>query len=277
MSNLQKLKENGYLIIPNIINKSEIDEARNLFFNWKNQILYFDNYNENYNFYGIIRDHQIGHSEMAWFLRTNNNIQNIFKELWNTNELIVSFDGCCYMPKDYNYSDETWTHTDQASNNSKFECYQSFVSLTDNDHRTLMVYEKSHLMHEDYFKNKKKDSNRFQLIDEETLNNIKSYKKILNVKKGDFVIWDSRTFHQSLYSEVPEERLVQYLCFFPKNHKDNTKSEQGKRLKYFNDLRTTTHWPCKIKVNPLNDQIIDYSKLPSINLDKYFIKIIELL
>ena len=60
----------------------------------------------------------------------------------------------------------------------------------------------------------------------------------------------------------------------PKNHKNNNKSEQLKRLKYFNERRTTSHWPYKINVNSLQPQtygdknrLIDYSKLPDINLE----------
>ena len=62
----------------------------------------------------------------------------------------------------------------------------------------------------------------------------------------------------------------------PKNSRDNSKSQTKKRLKYFEELRTTSHWPYPIKVNSLqgrtygnNDLLIDYSKLEKPNLDKY--------
>lgn len=98
------------------------------------------------------------------------------------------------------------------------------------------------------------------------------------------VIWDSRTFHQNQYSNKNEERLVQYLCYLPKNHKDNTKSEQIKRLKYFNEKRTTSHWPYKINVNSLQPRtygdktkLIDYTKLPKIDLEEYLEEIYKLI
>ena len=47
-----------------------------------------------------------------------------------------------------------------------------------------------------------------------------------------------------------------------------------RRLKYFLERRTTSHWPYKINVNSLqpqtygdNSKLIDYTKLPKINLE----------
>lgn len=249
-SYLNELKEFGYCIIPDVINEEEINKAKSLFFNWKNKIENIDKIHNTIDPHGIFKYHQIGHQEHAWYLRTRPNIINIFKKIWNTEDLVVSFDGSCYIPKEFSKKDNIWTHTDQASNNSELLCYQSFISLTDNKERTLVVYEKSHLFHKEYYSDKTKSSKRWNLIDHETLKKLESNKRVLNVKKGSLVIWDSRTFHQNQYgSPNSEERLVQYLCYLPKNNKDNTKSEQQKRLKYFNEKRTTSHWPYKINVN----------------------------
>lgn len=284
-SYLNDLKEFGYCIIPDVINEEEINKAKSLFFSWKNKIENIDKIHNIIDPHGIFKYHQIGHQEHAWYLRTRPNIINIFKKIWNTEDLVVSFDGSCYIQKEFNKKDNIWTHTDQASNNSELLCYQSFISLTDNKERTLVVYEKSHLFHKEYYSDKTKSSKRWNLIDHETLKKLESNKRVLNVKKGSLVIWDSRTFHQNQYG-IPnsEERLVHYLCYLPKNNKDNTKSEQQKRLKYFNEKRTTSHWPYKINVNSLqpqtygnNDRLIDYSKLPEIDLSEYMDDIIKLI
>ena len=70
----------------------------------------------------------------------------------------------------------------------------------------------------------------------------------------------------------------------PKNSRDNSSSQTKKRLKYFEELRTTSHWPYPIKVNSLqprtygNDQyLIDYSTLKKPNLDKYLNNIRKLI
>lgn len=272
---IKNLKEFGYCVIPNLIDNDEIDISKKLFFDWKNNIPNLDKIHNVIDPHGIFKFHQIGHQKHAWFLRTRPQIIEIFKKIWNTDELVVSFDGCCYIPKEYNKKDNIWTHTDQASNDSSLQCYQSFISLTDNEERTLVVYEKSHLLHKEYFSNKTKSSKRWNLIDHDYLKTIDNSKKILKVTKGSLVIWDSRTFHQNQYGQSnSEERLVQYICYLPKNNIQNTKSEQNKRLKYFLERRTTSHWPYKINVNSLqpqtygdNSKLIDYTKLPKINLE----------
>lgn len=272
------LKENGYVIIPNVLNIHEINTAKQLFINWKNSIPNLDKLHNTIDPHGIFKFLEVGHQEFAWNIRTRPQIINIFKKIWNTDDLVVSFDGSCYISKDCNKKDKTWTHTDQAPNSIGLKCYQSFVSLTNNEERTLIVYEKSHLLHEKYFKERNiSHSKNWNLIDIDYLNSIEYSKKTLKVNAGDLVIWDSRTFHQNQYGKInSEERLVQYLCYLPKNVKNNNKNQQNKRLKYFSERRTTSHWPYPLNVNGLQPQtygdkskLIDYSTLPKPNLDKY--------
>jgi len=277
------LKKNGYVIIPNVISNEEIQIAKDLFYKWKNTISDHDKIHSQINPHGIYKFHQVGHQEHAWYLRTRKKIINVFKKIWNTEELITSFDGSCYISHDCNKINKIWTHTDQAPNSKGLQCYQSFVSLTKNKERTIIVYEGSHYLHEEYFKLKNINSNKnWQLIDHDYLEKIKDRKKILNVNPGDLVIWDSRTFHQNQYGiSNSEERLVQYLCYLPKSHEKNTKSQIEKRNKYFQDLRTTSHWPCPLKVNGLqpqtygdNSKLINYELLLKPDLSNY-IEMIE--
>tara|TARA_B110000114_G_C14879853_1_gene312268 strand:+ start:139 stop:357 length:219 start_codon:yes stop_codon:yes gene_type:complete len=66
----------------------------------------------------------------------------------------------------------------------------------------------------------------------------------------------------------------------PKNNRDNSISQTKKRLKYFEELRTTSHWPYPIKVNGLqaqtygnNEFLINYDVLSRPNLEPYIEKI----
>ena len=94
------------------------------------------------------------------------------------------------------------------------------------------------------------------------------------------VIWDSRTFHQNTCgdSSCCEERLVQYLCYLPKDNEKNDTKQRNQRKKYFEKLRTTSHWPYPMNVVPEQPNMynyynsdfpitIDYDSLPKPNID----------
>jgi len=274
----KQLENNGYCIITDVLNKDEINNALSMFRKWQNTIPKHDWIHSIIDPHGIYKFHEVGHQEHAWYLRTNPKIINIYKKLWNTNELVVSFDGSCYIPKELNKKDSIWTHTDQCSNSDGLKCYQGFISLTNNKERTLVVYKGSHKLHKQYFKDRNISNKcNWNKIELDYLDSIKDRKTILNVPAGSLVLWDSRTFHQNQYGKPnSEERIVQYICYLPKNNPDNTISIQKKRKKYFDDRRTTSHWPYPIRVNGKqpqtygdNSKIIDYDKLENPNLDKY--------
>lgn len=266
MSFLDELEEKGYCIIDNILSKDEIELSLDYFHDWFNS---YSQIKESYNInpHGILKFFEVGHQRHAWFIRTRPAVQDVFKQLWKTDELVVSYDGTCYIPKDIHKKNNIWTHTDQAPNKKGLVCYQGFVSLTENKDRTFVVYEGSHKLHEIYCDEKKLiDNKNWLLIDHEYLEKIKETKRILHVKAGSMVIWDSRTFHQNQYGTTQEERIVQYISFLPKKYR-NKKMEE-KRYKYFLERRTTSHWAYPVKVNSLQPRtygkkelLIDYSKL----------------
>ena len=266
-----ELATKGYCIVPNILTPEEIEYSKLCFQGWKDSIENFNNVHNLINHSGIIRYHNIGHTRHAWFIRTRPNVKNIFKNLWATDDLIVSYDGSCYISKKNKNPTTFWTHTDQAPNLKGLHCYQGFVSLTDNKERTLVVYEGTHLLHEQYFKDRNIESdNNWQILEEEYVDSISHLKKVLEVPTGALVLWDSRTFHQNQYG-VPEseERMVQYVCYIPRDHIKNTTYNQNIRIKYFNERRTTSHWPAPVtavSLQPKNFEI-DYESLPISSLN----------
>ena len=285
----KNLEQNGYCIIENILNPNEIFNAKELFYDWYDSIHNFDYIHSKINPHNIFKYHQVGHQEFAWYLRTRPQIISTFASIWDTtsDNLVCSFDGSCYIKQGNNkLNTKCWTHTDQAPKKIGRHCVQGFVSLTNNKNNSLVVYEGSHLLHDPYFReiNQSNDSKNWQLINQEYLNNITDKRKVLNVPAGSLVLWDSRTFHQNIHSDSNEERIVQYICMLPKNNKLNSTAMQKKRLKYFNELRTTSHWPYPINVNSLqpqtygnNELLIDYNTLKKPNLDLYMNTIEKLL
>lgn len=66
------------------------------------------------------------------------------------------------------------------------------------------------------------------------------------------VFWDSRTIHQGKEAmkdrKVPNHRCVAYLCYTPRSLCSDKILE--KKIKAYQELRTTNHWPHKPKVFP---------------------------
>ena len=289
--NIQELTINGYTVIPHVFNNEEILTYRYEFFKWLESIPNLEYLHTIIDFNGIFKHHQVGHQRFAWFARTNEKIIDIFKQLWNTDDLVTSFDGCCYYSKDYMDEPRYWTHTDQSSRKKGLTCYQSFLSLTNNTERTFVVYKGSHLLHEQYFQDMGIDEPRdWNIIDENYIKNLEDKKVLLNVKAGDLVVWDSRTFHQNTCGDITcdEERLVQYLCYLPKLAEGNDIEQQELRRNYFNNKRTTSHWVYPMNAVPkqpitynyynyFNPIYIDYDKLPKLHLSDLLSKIEKLL
>jgi hypothetical protein len=205
----------------------------------------------------------IGHAKASWNVRQNIKIVEIFAHFWNcsVNDLLVSFDGLSFhLPpeitkKGWNRSN-TWYHTDQSFTTPDFKCIQSFITGLDiNEHdATLSIMESSNKYH-DEFKNKYEiadKSNWYKLNKEQEKFYSDKGCNIKNIKcpKGSLVFWDSRTIHCGIEASkkriVSNFRAVIYLCYMPRNL--SSKSNLKKKQKAFNELRTTNHYPCDIKL-----------------------------
>lgn len=268
-----QLEEKDYVVIPNILSSEEDTKSREYFFNWYNanpQIKYIHEKGS----HGIMQNFQDQRHD--WFIRTRTNVMKVFKYLWNTDNLLVSYDECCWMPREMQKKDSILTHIDQAPSKKGLQCYQGLVSLTSNKKRTLVVYKGSHLLHDSYCSEKNlKHSTNWQLIDVDYLLTIADKKRVIEADAGWLIIWDSRSFHQNQYASNgsdTEERLVQYVSYLPKI--DCSEKMLEKLIKYFNEFRTTSHWAYPLKVNGLQPQAykkpniyIDYSQLKPPDLE----------
>ena len=282
---LAELGEKGYCVIENILNDEEVSKSLEYFREWFLSHPQIEGLHSKISPHGIIKFHEVGQQKHAWYIRTRENVVNVFKEIWKTDEVVVSFDGCCYIPQDCKKKDAIWTHTDQAPSKKGLKCIQGFVALTDNKERTLVVYEGSHKLHEEYAKEYNLTSTKdWLLIEHKYLEKISDKKRVLNIKAGSLVLWDSRTFHQNQYgnNESKEERIVQYVSYLPRCNLSKKMLE--KRQKYFIDRRTTSHWAYPVKVNgqqPQNygdDKLkINYSELVKPKLEDLQEEIIKIL
>ena len=265
----ETLNTQGYAVVENVLNEAQIVEATGYFRKWISSNPQLTKNHERIDPHGIFKFGEVGHQRHAWYIKTLDAVQAKFREIWETDELVTGFDGSCWISSEYAGKDKIWTHTDQAADTKGFNCVQGFVALTNNEERTLVVYEGSHLLHERYMKEKNITGKKnWLLIDHAYLATIAEQKRVLKVKAGSLVLWDSRTFHQNQYGNPGEERIVQYVCFLPKNNKLNSKKMSEKRAKYFQERRTTSHWPYPLHVNGKQPQtygndtlLLDYEKL----------------
>ena len=229
----ETLNTQGYAVVENVLNEAQIAEATGYFRNWLSSNPQLTTNHARIDPHGIFKFGEVGHQRHAWYIKTLDAVQEKFREIWETNQLVTGFDGSCWIPSDYAGKDKIWTHTDQAADTKGFNCVQGFVALTSNEERTLVVYEGSHLLHERYMEEKNITGKKnWLLIDHTYLATIAEQKRVLKVKAGSLVLWDSRTFHQNQYGKPGEERIVQYVCFLPKYNKLNTKKMSEKRAKY---------------------------------------------
>jgi hypothetical protein len=291
--NIIELRENGYTIIHNIFNKDEIHEYRDEFFKWYKSAYDVEYLHSIIHSNGIFKYFQVGHQRFAWIARTNPKVLDVFKQLWSCNELVCSFDGCCHYPRNYEGEQSYWMHTDQSSRKKGIKCFQSFLSLTDNSERTLVLLKGSHLRHEKYFEDMKIDEpSDWHVLNQDYIKDLIEELDLvhLDVSAGDLVIWDSRVFHQNTCGTLSceEERLIQYLCYLPKNSEGNNELEKERRKIYFDNRRTTNHWPYPMRTvpeqpdyynyhNPDYPIIIDYNKFLPPNLEDLMPRIKRLL
>ncbi len=213
----------------------------------------------------LIQQYSLGHAQFIWNLRQNPKCVNIFAKIWNCSpeELLVSFDAASFhMPPEttkIGWHRKTWFHADQSYMRPDFECIQSWVTafdVNDND-ATLAIYEGSHKYHKE-FQEKFGITDKADWYKMESPEQIEFYRekgcieKYIRCPKGSIVLWDSRTLHCGVEPRKnrisPNFRCVAYLCYMPREKA--AKKDITKKIKAFEEMRMTSHWPCKIKLFP---------------------------
>ena len=275
---LEKLKQDGVAVIPNVISKKNIKlykkQLWELLYNLtknlnkpikKNDQTTWRTLWELFPLHSmLIQNWGIGHSKLHWNIRQEPKVIKVFSKIWGVNpeELLTSFDGMSFHfpPEVTNrgyYRGNDWFHTDQSRSKNKFCCVQGMVTLYDiNDgDATFRCMKKSNNIHQQFFKDHpeiESTSDWFKLK-KDHLNYFDKYEKIkIKAKKGSLILWDSRTFHQGIESlkerPKPNFRSVIYVCMTPRSF--STEKELKKKKKAFRTKRTTSHWPHKIWLFP---------------------------
>ena len=279
----QTLENYGVAIIPSVLNSDECesivsgiwDFLEHISQSWPTPInrLNKSTWREFYKLYPLhsmlLQYFNVGQAQVSWDVRQNIKIVEIFAYFWGCSpmDLLVSFDGLSFhLPPEETkrgWNKSTWYHTDQSYtptfvDKSGFKCVQSFITgldINEND-ATLSFLESSHKYHKDFaeFYKISNKANWYKLDSDEQKFYTDKGCPIKNIKcpKGSLVFWDSRTIHCGIEPNHKRSasdaklRAVIYLCYMPRNL--STEANLRKKRKAFDELRTTNHYPCKIKL-----------------------------
>lgn len=223
---------------------------------------------------GILPSYGIGHSAAQWFIRDVPNVKAGFAQIWDDDDLLVSFDGVTlWRPWTYEPSWKTnpgnsWLHIDQHPiGRPGKHCVQGLVNLLPTSPETggNVVIPGSHRLFEkipeQYAERLARihpsiDHFRFPNDDE---NLVQNQPIMCHMEAGDMLLWDSRTIHCSAPSLVrPTQddallRAASLVCMMPRSKSNPAVIEQRKAA--VDNLTSTTNW---------SDRFIDADAFPNI-------------
>jgi hypothetical protein len=288
---LAYIEENGYVIIQGVLNEEEIAEGKKLFWNyidgreteldrrdlstWK--IWPGDSQT------GIISG-EINHSDFLWHVRLNPQVKKAFELLWDTNDLLTSFDGGnAFRPWNSGYPKYKtrggWWHVDQnclrGLERQGRVSIQGLVTFYDADETTggFTVIPGSHQYHEIICQQAPRKIDFIPILGEfpEELKVLPH--SLPRAKAGDLILWDSRTVHCNVPAFAPVEvvpspvesdikesepiellRLVAYVCMQPRSMATQA-AIASKRLGMLYKI-PTSHWATK----EIDADLLEYSK-----------------
>ena len=211
------LRREGFVVIKNC-NYSEVAHARELLWSYMEgtgQGVRRDSpatwVRNQPNPYGIFWLFGAGHSRLAWFLRTRPQLRRMFALVWDTEDLIASFEGFSMFPpaqvEDSWRLGEAWFHTDQNHRSRPgLQTIQSFTSLYDQDESTggFVVVPRSWERHAKVTARiyqeapRTPEEQQFLMVPpNDPVLSRPHVPRLIKCHAGDTVMWDSRTVHCS--------------------------------------------------------------------------------
>jgi hypothetical protein len=219
---LRYLDENGYVVIKEVANHQEVAVGIDLLWDfihnypdstvargepdtWTTDSWIADPGK------GLLNNYGMGQSNFLWHTRLLPRVKKTFAAIWDTPDLLTSFDGgCVFRPWQINrdwITRESWWHTDQNGHRESGQgkrCIQGLVTYRDADIDSggLCVIAGSHKEHTEYcrrnilaymegdFLKVPPDDPVLLACDEE---GGRFEAKLVCCKAGDMILWDSRT------------------------------------------------------------------------------------
>jgi hypothetical protein len=212
---------------------------------------------------GIFK-HWLAHLEFQWVIRLA--CKPVFAEIFDTDDLICSYDGGSILYPNEKEVFEAWFHNDmpRVLTNPRiltgepvegnFTCYQGVVHLTDSYSGGLTMIEGSHKRWEEYNSIHLSEGYKWEKCD----TRFYSGADIISVDcpAGHMILFDSKMAHcnspphseffksfsksMDLEMEREKRRLVTYVSMAPRSML--TPDEIAKKIKYYEENRMTSHW-----------------------------------
>ncbi|ORY86667.1 hypothetical protein BCR35DRAFT_302382 [Leucosporidium creatinivorum] len=203
---------------------------------------------------GLIQAYGAPHESFTWGVRSEPGVIDAFAKLFNTEDLIVSFDAVnVSFPNRRDLPElKPWAHQDQDPERPGFRCVQGLVNLNpcgDND-GGLVVLKGGHRISQEYhdtFRDEEREfrwTNEMYLFKETGLEWLKEkgYEWVkVNAEPGDLILWDSRVPHYNAAPKGDNVRFVVYTCYAPVSTATQEELLQKKAL--FENTKGHSHWP----------------------------------
>lgn len=197
----------------------------------------------------------VAHEKFIWDAKQEPGILEPFAKLWNTDELLVSFDSLnVTFPNRTDIPRRApWDHIDQSPMRRGVHCIQGLINLSPSgpEDGGLVVYPGSQGLNDEFFDTQTdkaswlpmKDVHVFEQkeLDWFKARGIHPHKVCAEV--GDLILWDSRVIH---YGSEPTEKSNQirtciYATYTPA--KMASPEQLALKKKVFESYGGTTHWP----------------------------------
>ncbi|TPX08024.1 uncharacterized protein E0L32_010224 [Thyridium curvatum] len=208
---------------------------------------------------GMILNYGACHEDFVWAVRSEPGVVGAFEKLYDTEDLIVSFDAINYgFANRKNLPPNTpWPHQDQDPDRPGFRCLQGLVNLLPNGPNDggLIVCRGGHATSEQFHNDIRGTEERIPAWTKEWYGYTDKGMKWLEehghewikveAAPGDLIVWDSRTPHYNVPVKSKQDRMAIYTCFMPVA---DASQEDLIRKKIAFEIYSlarvgTTHWP----------------------------------
>ena len=193
------------------------------------------------------------HEKFMWDIRKEPGVVGAFAKVWDTDELLVSFDSLniSFPGRKDKPPRAPWPHIDQSPFKRGMHCIQGIVNLSSAgpEDGSLMVLPRSNLHNDEFFDTQtdpanweKKDWRRFSEAEMQWWADKGLVPIRVHAEPGDLILWDSRTVHWGgePTSKSDVIRCVVYASYSPA--KLATEEALAEKRRVFSVYGATTHW-----------------------------------